>query len=56
VESGFKKDVTSYAGARGFWQLMPKTAIEWNLTVNEYVDERTDFDKSTYAACKLLAN
>ena len=56
VESGFKKDVSSYAGAKGFWQLMPKTAIEWNLTVNEYVDERTDFDKSTYAACKLLAN
>ena len=56
VESGFKKDVASGAGARGFWQLMPKTAMEWNLTVNEFVDERTDFDKSTYAACKLLAN
>ncbi|MEO6719675.1 MAG: lytic transglycosylase domain-containing protein [Ferruginibacter sp.] len=56
VESGFKKDIASDAGARGFWQLMPKTAIEWNLTVNDYVDERTDFDKSTYAACKLLAN
>jgi membrane-bound lytic murein transglycosylase D len=56
VESGFKKDVSSEAGAKGFWQLMPKTAVEWNLTVNEYVDERTDFDKSTYAACKLLAN
>jgi membrane-bound lytic murein transglycosylase D len=56
VESGFKKDVLSEAGAKGFWQLMPKTAMEWNLTVNEFVDERTDFDKSTYAACKLLAN
>ncbi|MEO6231116.1 MAG: lytic transglycosylase domain-containing protein [Ferruginibacter sp.] len=55
VESGFKKDITSGAGARGFWQLMPETARERNLVVNEYVDERIDFDKSTYAACQELA-
>ncbi len=56
VESGFKTDVTSSAGAAGFWQLMPKTARQWNLTVNETIDERTDFNKSTLAACRELAS
>lgn len=56
VESGFKTDVTSSAGAVGFWQLMPATARQWNLTVNESVDERTDFTKSTLAACRELAS
>jgi hypothetical protein len=55
VESGFKTDVSSNVGAAGFWQLMPATARELNLTVNEIVDERNDFDKSTHAACKVLA-
>lgn len=55
VESGFK-NATSSAGAAGFWQLMPETARELGLTVNGLVDERNDFNKSTYAACKVLAN
>ncbi len=55
VESGFK-NVVSSAGAAGFWQLMPETARELGLVVNGLVDERNDFDKSTYAACKVLAN
>jgi len=54
VESGFKTDVSSAAGARGFWQLMPKTAIDWNLVVNDLVDERTNFEKSTQAACREI--
>jgi len=56
VESGFKLDATSPVGAVGFWQIMPATARDLNLVVNDLVDERTDFHKSTYAACKLLAN
>ena len=56
VESGFKTNVSSSAGAAGFWQLMPATAKDLGLIVNELVDERTDFNKSTYAACKVLAN
>ena len=55
VESGFKTDAASPVGAVGFWQLMPNTAREMNLVVNGTVDERTDFDKSTYAAFRVLA-
>jgi len=55
VESGFK-NATSSAGAAGFWQLMPETARELGLVVNGLVDDRNDFNKSTYAACKVLAN
>jgi len=54
VESGFK-NVVSSAGAAGFWQLMPATARELGLIVNDLVDERNDFNKSTFAACKVLA-
>lgn len=54
VESGFKLDAESKAHAKGFWQLMPATARDWNLIVNETVDERTDFEKSTVAACQEI--
>ncbi len=53
VESGFS-NATSPAGAAGFWQLMPATARDLGLTVNETVDERMDIIKSTDAACRLL--
>ncbi len=55
VESGFL-NVTSPVGARGFWQLMPETARDMGLTVNEFIDERDNLDKATLAACKVLAN
>jgi hypothetical protein len=55
VESGFQ-NVTSPVGAAGFWQLMPETARERGLIVNDLIDERNDIYKSTYAACKVLAN
>jgi hypothetical protein len=54
VESGFK-NVVSSAGAAGYWQLMPATARQYGLIVNELIDERNDFYKSTHAACKVLA-
>ncbi len=50
LESGFDVNALSSAGAKGLWQLMPKTAIKYGLTVNDSVDERTDPVKSTYAA------
>ena len=54
VESGFKNAVSS-AGAAGFWQIMPATANDWGLTVNQFIDERNDIYKATLAACKELA-
>ena len=53
IESGLQ-NVTSPAGAKGFWQLMPKTAQEYNLEVNNNVDERYNLEKSTVAACMYL--
>ncbi|MEN8188185.1 MAG: lytic transglycosylase domain-containing protein [Bacteroidota bacterium] len=53
IESGLQ-NVTSPAGAKGFWQLMPKTAREYGLEVNENVDERYHLEKSTVAACLYL--
>lgn len=55
VESGFQ-NLTSTAGARGFWQLMPETARELGLVVSSTIDERDNIHKSTYAACKVLAS
>jgi membrane-bound lytic murein transglycosylase D len=55
VESGLR-NVVSPVGAAGFWQIMKPTAGDLNLIVNGEVDERNDLNKSTYAACKLLAS
>ncbi|NDK55281.1 lytic transglycosylase domain-containing protein [Pontibacter fetidus] len=46
--------VTSPAGAAGFWQLMPDTARGYGLIVNSEVDERFHVRKATYAAIKYL--
>ena len=53
IESGLQ-NVTSPAGAKGFWQLMPATAKEYGLEVNSNVDERYNVEKSTVAACQYL--
>lgn len=53
IESGLQ-NVTSPAGAKGFWQLMPETAKEYGLEVNSNVDERYHLEKATEAACQYL--
>lgn len=53
IESGLTNGV-SPRGATGFWQLMPETARELGLEVNDEVDERYHPLKSTQAACKYL--
>lgn len=47
-------NITSPAGASGFWQLVPASARNYNLEVNELIDERNDVEKATRAACKLF--
>lgn len=53
IESGLQ-NVTSPAGAKGFWQIMPETAKEYGLEVNKNVDERYNLEKSTVAASQYL--
>lgn len=53
IESGLQ-NVTSPAGARGFWQLMKTTAKENGLEVNSNVDERYHLEKATRVACEYL--
>jgi hypothetical protein len=53
AESGLS-NVSSPAGAVGFWQFLPATAKEYGLEVNDEIDERYHMEKSTVAACKML--
>lgn len=53
AESGLA-NVTSPAGAKGFWQFMQGTAKDFGLEVNKNVDERYHWQKSTFAATQYL--
>ena len=53
IESGLQ-NVTSPAGAKGFWQFMRSTAKEFDLEVNHNVDERLNLVLSTQAAARYL--
>lgn len=54
VESALLPEAVSRVGAAGLWQFMPETAREMDLTLNKYVDERNDPEKSTDAAMRYL--
>lgn len=54
VESGFNTTLVSNRGAGGIWQLMPVTARQLGLAVNEETDERFHVQKSTVASAKYL--
>jgi pSer/pThr/pTyr-binding forkhead associated (FHA) protein len=53
-ESRFDPRARSGVGAVGLWQLMPRTARELGLQVDDATDERLDPIKSTYAAARYL--
>ncbi|MEG1585515.1 MAG: lytic transglycosylase domain-containing protein [Bacteroidales bacterium] len=54
IESSLNTRAISPVKAAGLWQLMPATAKQLGLEVNDYVDERYDIEKSTRAASKYL--
>ncbi len=53
AESGFR-NVTSPAGAKGFWQFMKGTGQQYGLEIDGEVDERYHLEKSTRAAAHFL--
>lgn len=54
IESRLNPVSVSWAGAVGPWQFMPGTAVKMGLKVNRFIDERTNYIKSTEAAAKYL--
>lgn len=54
VESALKQDAISSAKAVWIWQFMPETAKEYWLIVNQEIDERYNFEKSTKSAVKYI--
>ena len=55
AESGLD-NVTSHAGASGFWQFMKATGKEYGLEINNYVDERFNLELATKVAAQYLIN
>jgi membrane-bound lytic murein transglycosylase D len=55
IESGYNQRACSPANAVGLWQFMDGTGRQFNLDVNDYVDERRDAEKSTKAAVAFLS-
>lgn len=56
VESEWKNEATSDAGAAGIWQFMAGTARGYGLEISAYVDERRDPVKASDAAARHLAD
>ncbi|MEZ0483307.1 lytic transglycosylase domain-containing protein [Fibrella aquatica] len=54
VESALNPRAMSRVGAGGLWQFMPYTGKDFNLNIDDYVDDRMDPAKSTEAACRYL--
>jgi len=55
IESGCNPNAVSPSGAAGLWQFMMNSTGPYDLRVNEWIDERRDFWKSTAAGLKKLA-
>ncbi len=54
AESGLNPRAVSPAGAVGFWQFLSGTAKDFGLEINSEIDERYNFEKSTYAFCDYM--
>ena len=56
IESALNPVAVSRAGAKGMWQFMCKTARDYGLEINSYVDERLDPVASADAAARFLSD
>ena len=54
IESAYLTTAMSKSGAAGLWQFMRNSIGPFNIKVNDWVDERLDFWKSTDAALRKL--
>jgi len=54
IESALNPRAVSRAKAKGMWQFMYRTALQYNLRIDSYVDERLDPIASGHAAAKYL--
>lgn len=54
VLSGFNPNSNNQIGGTGYWHLNYPQAVKYGLIVNDLIDERKDFKKSTQAATNYL--
>jgi membrane-bound lytic murein transglycosylase D len=54
IESQFLSTAVSRSGATGLWQFMRNSIAPFDMKVNEWIDERRDFWKSTQGALRKL--
>ena len=54
IESSFQITARSRSGAVGLWQFMMNSISPFDIKVNDFVDERRDFIKSTKGALQKL--
>ncbi|MFZ4670669.1 MAG: LysM peptidoglycan-binding domain-containing protein [Flavobacterium sp.] len=56
VESALNPRAVSRVGATGLWQFMYQTGKQYDLTINSYVDDRSDPLKASNAASQYMTN
>lgn len=56
IESGFSSSASSHANALGMWQFIAPTGRRYGLSIDWWIDERRDFEKSTKAAISYMAD